>query len=323
MDDYIQENFKFVKIQGESSRLKLRELEEEMSVAATSVEYDYYDWAEDHGCLVYVIAVNRYEALTDLEFEEPSRPPRTHPDIDDDTSPEERADPKAENDESLEAWYILHDALKGLTANLRDAIDPKYYQELKKPLLGYKKVAIRDYLEHIKKSGVCSTPKRPGSSSSTTSVDGTKRRRKRCCRCLGRGWTMSNKNWQKITSSSRQQTSSNTTWIRCMQRRYLSSGIMMIGRISMMRIIRGATPPTPSNNTARSSESIIARREAPPQREQSLRAQRRSKRKKRATNIIIRSASRKATTRSSRNSCSRSPRPTVEWWICIPRCRRK
>jgi len=30
-------------------------------------------------------------------------------------------------------------------------IDPKYYQELKKPLLGYKKVAIRYYLDHIKK----------------------------------------------------------------------------------------------------------------------------------------------------------------------------
>jgi hypothetical protein len=44
--------------------LKLRELEEEMSVAATSVECDYYAWAEDHGCLVYVIGVDRYEALT-------------------------------------------------------------------------------------------------------------------------------------------------------------------------------------------------------------------------------------------------------------------
>lgn len=150
-EDYIRENFKFVKIQGEPSRLKLRELEEEMSVAATSVECDYYEWAEDHGCLAYVIGVDRYEALTGLEFEEPSRPTRTHPDIDDNTSLEERADLKAENDENLESWYTLQGALKGLTANLRDAIDPKYYQELKKPLLGYKKVTIREYIEHIKK----------------------------------------------------------------------------------------------------------------------------------------------------------------------------
>ena len=74
-----------------------------MSVAATSVEYDYYEWAEDHGCLAYVIGVDRYDALTDLEFEEPSRPTRTHPDINDDMSLEERADLKAENDENLEA----------------------------------------------------------------------------------------------------------------------------------------------------------------------------------------------------------------------------
>ena len=35
-EDYIRENFKFVKIQREPSRLKLQELEEEMSVVATS-----------------------------------------------------------------------------------------------------------------------------------------------------------------------------------------------------------------------------------------------------------------------------------------------
>ena len=150
-EDYIRENFKFVKIQGEPSRLKLWELEEEMSVAATSVECDYYEQAEDHGCLAYTKGVDRYKALTGLKFEEPSRLTRIHPDIDDDTSLEERADLKAEKDENLEAWYALQGALKGLTANLRDAIDPKYYQELKKPLLGYKKVAIRDYFEHIKK----------------------------------------------------------------------------------------------------------------------------------------------------------------------------
>ena len=64
---------------------------------------------------------------------------------------EERADLKAENDENPESWYTLQGALKGFTVNLHDAIDPKYYQELKKPLLGYKKVAIRDYFDHIKK----------------------------------------------------------------------------------------------------------------------------------------------------------------------------
>ena len=78
-----------------------------MSFAATSVECDYYEWAEDHGCLAYIIGVDRYEALPGLEFEEPSRPTRTHPDIDDDTSLEERVDLKAENDENLEAWYTL------------------------------------------------------------------------------------------------------------------------------------------------------------------------------------------------------------------------
>ena len=83
------------------------ELEEEISASATSVECDYYDWAEDHGCLIYIIGLNRYEALTDLGFEEPSRPTRTHPDIDNDMSLEERVDLKAENDENREAWYTL------------------------------------------------------------------------------------------------------------------------------------------------------------------------------------------------------------------------
>jgi len=136
-----------------------------------------------------------------LEYKEPGCPTRTHPDIDNDTSLEEHADlkAKAENDENLEAWYTLQGALKGLTANLRDTTDPKYYQELKKLLLGYKMVAIRDYFAQIKKSGVCSTPKRPDSSSSTTSTDGIKRQRKRRWQCLGRGCRMNKKNWQKTT----------------------------------------------------------------------------------------------------------------------------
>jgi len=125
-----------------------------MSAAATSVECNYCHWADDHGCLVYVIGIDRYDVLTELEFEDPSCPTRTHPDIDNDTSLDERAELEAENDKTLEAWYTLQGALKRLTGNMHDTIDPnhpKHYQELTKLLLCYKKVTIRDYFDHIKK----------------------------------------------------------------------------------------------------------------------------------------------------------------------------
>jgi len=80
--------------------------------------------------------------LTEFKFEEPTFPTITHPDIEDDISSEEHADLKLENNEHLEDWYTLQCALKGLTTNLYDTINPKYYQELKKPLLGHKKVTI-------------------------------------------------------------------------------------------------------------------------------------------------------------------------------------
>ena len=102
-EGYICENFKFVKIQGEPSRLKLRQLEEEMSVVATSVECDYYKQAEDHVCLVYGIGTDRYKTLNGLKYEKPSHPTRNHSDIDNGTSTEERIDIKAEDDAHIEA----------------------------------------------------------------------------------------------------------------------------------------------------------------------------------------------------------------------------
>ena len=48
-----------------------------------------------------------------------------------------------------ECYYTLCGVEEGLTANFRAAIDEQYYKQLKKPIVGYRGIKIKDYFDHL------------------------------------------------------------------------------------------------------------------------------------------------------------------------------
>ena len=92
----------------------------------------------------------KYTALTGLDHEKPEgKPPALHPDIDEDTTEEEKAELKAEQAEIIEVWWARLGWIEGTGHNIREALDKKYYQQLQRTLLQYKKIEPKEYLDHL------------------------------------------------------------------------------------------------------------------------------------------------------------------------------
>ncbi len=53
------------------------------------------------------------------------------------------------NKEVREIWYIRKGTIRGIADNLRDALEPTYYQQLKNKRLKYKNLEIQDYFKHL------------------------------------------------------------------------------------------------------------------------------------------------------------------------------
>ena len=140
---------KFTKINGRPTRKDYNRLCKEVQEASTQ-EYVPYPGAEDNGYLAEILGDTRYTALTELEYEKPDeKPSAIHPDIDEDTTAEERAELKAEQAELIETWWDRLGWIKGTGHNIRAALDKKYYQLLQEGLLKYKKVEPKQYLDHL------------------------------------------------------------------------------------------------------------------------------------------------------------------------------
>ena len=140
---------KFTKINGRPTRKDYTRLCKEVQEASTQ-EYVPYEGAEDNGYLAEILGDTRYTALTTLVYEKPDeKPSAIHPDIDENTTDEERAELKAEQAELIEAWWARLGWIEGTGHNIRAALDEKYYQLLQEGLLKYKKVEPKQYLDHL------------------------------------------------------------------------------------------------------------------------------------------------------------------------------
>jgi hypothetical protein len=140
---------KFTKINGRPTRKDYTRLCKEVQAASTQ-EYVPYEGAEDNGYLAEILGSVKYTALTGLDYEKPdAKPSSVHPDIDEDTTDEERAELKAEQAELIEAWWARLGWIEGTGHNIRAALDEKYYQQLQHSLLQYKKIEPKEYLDHL------------------------------------------------------------------------------------------------------------------------------------------------------------------------------
>ena len=109
---------KFTKINGRPTRKEYTPLCKEVQEASTQ-EYVPYEGAEDNGYLAEILGNTRYMALTTLVYEKPDeKPSAIHPDIDKDTTAEERAELKAEQAELIESWWARLGWIEGTCYNI-------------------------------------------------------------------------------------------------------------------------------------------------------------------------------------------------------------
>ena len=138
----------FTTVHGRPSRIDRNTLREELCAAASEIEMPF-EQAGDYGLLGEIMEDEEYTALTGLEYAEPIEPENYDSDITEDMPDHERKRMEASHIEYQEAWYTRRGALRGLCDNIRDALDVKYFQALKRPVIAYKKVTVKEYINHL------------------------------------------------------------------------------------------------------------------------------------------------------------------------------
>ena len=129
----------FTRIHGRPSRSDYEILKQEAAMIASEVEDITYDWSRDagtpgdkYGLLAEKLGVDEYDHLTGISTYVEETEPATYDGTIDDTTPTHTHKRKEEEWERVRScWYIRKGFLKGVTANLRDAIDEQYYSQLK------------------------------------------------------------------------------------------------------------------------------------------------------------------------------------------------
>ena len=136
------------KIHGQPTRKDRNILRAEVCGQASEVDMPYLE-AGDYGLLGEVMEGDEFTALATLVHVEPQEPASYDPQITAIMGDVERR--RRENlwNELEEAWCTRKGALKGITENIRDALDPKFYQQLCRPIIKFKNITIKQYFQHL------------------------------------------------------------------------------------------------------------------------------------------------------------------------------
>ena len=138
----------FTKIRGQPSRKARKNLEAEACEVAMDADVSY-SWAGDYGLLAKVIGATKYAEETGQKYIQPTQPETYDSNITKDTPAYEREMLVAKNEEARENWYVRKGTIRGIADNIRDALDPTYYQQLKNKRLKYKNLSVQDYFQHL------------------------------------------------------------------------------------------------------------------------------------------------------------------------------
>jgi hypothetical protein len=145
------------RIHGHPSWSNYEILKQEAATIASEVEDITYNWSRDattgdeYGLLGDILGVNDYDHQTGIDTYVEETEPDTYDGTIDDTTPTHTRKRKEEEWERLRTcWYIQKGFLKGVTANLRDAIDEQFYSQLKHRRTAYRNTTPFQLLEHLK-----------------------------------------------------------------------------------------------------------------------------------------------------------------------------
>jgi hypothetical protein len=128
-------------------------LHEELCELAVSIDLSF-KWATgndgtNYGALAEVMETAAYTALSGQTWINETLPAAFDATIGTTTSAYNMSKRSAEHEDRRYAFATLVGIRKGLTENIRDAMEPQYYQQLKAKTIGYKKVTVKQYIAHL------------------------------------------------------------------------------------------------------------------------------------------------------------------------------
>ena len=143
----------FTRIPGKLTRRDYITLKNEAQEGACEIESGY-EWSGEFGHLPLVTGAAEFLRITTadgtpLVYVPEIQPAAFNPTITANTSEYQARKKTAEWEEKRECWYALMGTNEGLCHNMRDAIDEMYYKQLKQPIIGYRGLKIKDYLDHL------------------------------------------------------------------------------------------------------------------------------------------------------------------------------
>ena len=143
----------FTRIPGRLTRRDYITLRNEACEVACNIDSEY-EWSGDYGHLAIVTGSPEYLTITTtsgtpITYIPKEAPGAFNPAITAATTEFQVRKKMAEWEAKREAWYTLCGVEEGLCKNFRDAVDEQYYRQLKKPIIGYRGIKIKTYLDHL------------------------------------------------------------------------------------------------------------------------------------------------------------------------------
>ena len=146
----------FMRVHGRPSRSNYELLKQEAATIASEVEDITYDWSRDaatgdeYGLLAEILGVAEYDHQTGIStYVEETEPDSYNPTVTDATPTHTRKRLEEDWDRIRTCWHIRKGFLKGVTANLRDALDEQFYSQLKHRHSAYRNTTPYQILNHL------------------------------------------------------------------------------------------------------------------------------------------------------------------------------
>ena len=144
----------FTKIHGRPSRHDYEILKKEASDLACELDDITYNWSrsatgDEYGLLAEIIGEDEYDHLTNLTWIQETEPSNYDPAITDATATHTRKRMEQEWQRTRETWSIRKGFLRGVAANMRDALDENWYSQLKHIHTAYRNVTPIQILTHL------------------------------------------------------------------------------------------------------------------------------------------------------------------------------
>ena len=143
------------RIHGRPTRSDYERIKKEASDLASEVEDIVYNWARDpatgteYGLLAEIIGEPEYNLLTGITWTQEREPDKYDPAITAATATHTRKRMEEDWEEYRQSWYIRKGFLRGMTMNMRDALDEAYYSQLKHVTTAYRNTTPLQILEHL------------------------------------------------------------------------------------------------------------------------------------------------------------------------------